>query len=227
MAKENGSKQTMQQRVYQELRHSLMVGAFVPGQAISLRKLADSLQTSLMPVREAVNRLIAERAFEMLPNRTVIIPTLDEEKLAELMRWRKTLEGAAAEQACLNIKSRAIKKIVAINEELHQAVEDNELQLTLIKNQEFHFEIYQASGNTILLPMIESLWLQGGPFIFYSLASPQVVWNGEHHLKAIQAIKDKDPATVKAAIEEDIQNTADFLLKSHLFKRVTPRPLTR
>lgn len=225
MAKATEAKQTMQQRVYQELRHSLMVGAFVPGQAISLRKLAESLKTSLMPVREAVNRLIAERAFEMLPNRTVIIPSPDEEKLAELMRWRVVLEGAAAEQACLKIKPRELKKIEAINNELHQAVEDNELQLTLTKNQEFHFAIYQASANTVLLPMIESLWLQGGPFIFYSLASPKVVWNGTHHLEAIKAIKKKDPAAVKEAIEKDIRNTADFLLKSHLFKRVTPRPV--
>lgn len=227
MANAKSSKKTMQQQVYQELRHSLMVGAFVPGQAISLRKLADSLQTSLMPVREAVNRLIAERAFEMLPNRTVIIPTLNEEKLAELMHWRKTLEGSATEQACSHIKPRDLKKIEQINEELHQAVEDNELQLTLTKNQEFHFEIYQASGNTILLPMIESLWLQGGPFIFYSLVSPQAVWDGSHHLKAIQAIKDQNPEEAKLAIEEDIQNTADFLLKSHLFQRISPRPVKR
>lgn len=226
MAGSNGKKQTMQQKAYQELRRSLMVGAFVPGQNISLRKLAESLQTSLMPVREAVNRLIAERAFEMLPNRTVIIPTMDEEKLAELMYWRKTLEGAAAKEATANFSSRTLKKIETINNDLHQAVEDNELQLTLIKNQEFHFEIYQASKNTILLPMIESLWLQGGPFLYYSLSSPQVIWDGAQHLKAIQGLKDKDSAVVKKAIEEDIQNTTDFLLKSHLFKRVNPRPIT-
>lgn len=227
MAVANNSKQTMQQKVYQELRHSLMAGAFLPGQPISLRKLADILHTSLMPVREAVNRLTAERAFEILPNRTVIIPSMDEEKLAEIMRWRRTLEGAAAEQACLNFKSSAIKKIETINDELHQAVEDNELQLTLLKNQKFHFEIYQASGNTILLPMIESLWLQGGPFIFYSLASRQVVWNGEHHLKVIKGLKKKDPAMVKTAIEDDIQNTTDFLLKSHLINPVVPRPISK
>jgi len=225
MARSSGSKQTMQQKVYQELRRSLMVGAFVPGQNISLRKLAESLQTSLMPVREAVNRLIAERAFEMLPNRTVIIPTMDEEKLAELMYWRKVLEGASAEAATTNISPRRLKKIEIINEELHRAVDDNELQLTLIKNQEFHFEIYEASKNTILLPMIESLWLQGGPFLYYSLSSPQVIWNGAHHLKAIQGLKKKDSAVVKSAIEDDIQNTADFLLKSHLFRRSSPRPI--
>lgn len=133
--------------------------------------------------------------------------------------------SAATEEACLKLTLRNIKKIETINQELHQAVKDNELQITLMKNQEFNFEIYQASANTILLPMIESLWLQGGPFIFNSLASPQVVWNGAFHLKALQGLKDQDPRAVRTAIEEDIQNTADFLLKSHLFKRMSPRPV--
>ena len=221
----NSSKQTMQQKVYQELHHSLMVGAFAPGQAISLRKLAESLQTSLMPVREAVNRLIAERAFEMLSNRTVVVPTLDEEKLAELMYWRKVLEGTATAQACAKIKRTGIKKLEAINDALHKAVETNKLQLTLIKNQEFHFEIYRASGNAILLPMIESLWLQGGPFIFYSLAAPKVVWDGSHHLNAIQALKDGDAEAAKKSIVDDIQVITNYLLKSHLFKRISPRPI--
>ena len=226
MTETKSPKKTMQQRVYHELRHSLMVGAFAPGQTVSLRKLAESLQTSLMPVREAVNRLVAERAFEMLPNRTVIIPNPDAEKLAELMRWRRILEGAAAEEACTNIDARKIKELESINKKLLRAVKDNELQLVLLRNQEFHFKIYEASGNTILLPMIESLWLQSGPFMYYSLAAPQLVWNAVHHVTAMDALREKQPKKVKKAIQEDIQAAADFLLKSHLFNKASPRPIS-
>lgn len=225
MDKKYGAKLTLQEKVYQELRHSLMVGAFVPGQALSLRKLAASLNTSLMPVREAVNRLTAERAFEILPNRTIIVPSMGREKLAELMRWRKNLEGAAAEEACLKVSSHIIKQLEVLNKDLHQAVKKNELHLTLVKNQEFHFKIYEASGNNIVIPMIESLWLQAGPVIYFSLASPQIVWNGSHHLNAIEGLKDKNPAVVKAAIEDDIQHMADFLLDSHMFNTSGLRPI--
>lgn len=217
---------TMQEKVYQELRHSLMVGAFIPGQPISLRKLSESLHTSLMPVREAVNRLVAERAFETLPNRKVVIPDMSGEKLAELMYWRKTLEGKAAEQACKKVTPALIKKVESINQKLLDAVEADDFSLTLITNQEFHFTIYQAAENSILLPMIESLWLQGGPSIYFSLASPNVLWNGQFHLQAVNALKAKDPKGIRKAIENDIQVTADFLLKSHLLRRVKPRPIS-
>lgn len=225
MSQTGARNETMQQKVYQELRHSLMVGAFVPGESISLRKLAETLQTSLMPVREAVNRLIAERAFESLPNRKVIVPYLSEKKLAELMYLRKVLEGRAATQAAKKMTPEQITEITTINTKLVQAVADDDFHLTLIKNQEFHFAIYSVSENTILLPMIESLWLQGGPSIYFSLVSPNVIWDGQHHLEAIEALRAEDAKRLRKAIEQDIQVTCDFLLKSHILKRVSPRPV--
>ena len=225
MTQTGARSETMQQKVYQELRHSLMVGAFVPGESISLRKLAETLQTSLMPVREAVNRLIAERAFETLPNRKVVVPYLSEEKLTELMYWRKILEGSAAMQAAKNMTPKLIKEIKSINADLVQAVEEDDFHLTLIKNQEFHFAIYRLSENTILLPMIESLWLQGGPSIYFSLVSPNIVWNGQHHDEMIAALESNDAKALRKAIEQDIQATSDFLLKSHILRRVRPRPV--
>ena len=225
MTQTGARSETMQQKVYQELRHSLMVGAFVPGESISLRKLAETLQTSLMPVREAVNRLIAERAFETLPNRKVVVPYLSEEKLTELMYWRKILEGRAVTQAAKNMTPKLIKEIKSINADLVQAVEEDDFHLTLIKNQEFHFAIYRLSENTILLPMIESLWLQGGPSIYFSLVSPNIVWNGQHHDEMIAALESNDAKALRKAIEQDIQATSDFLLKSHILRRVRPRPV--
>jgi DNA-binding GntR family transcriptional regulator len=226
MAQPRAQNETMQQKVYQELRHSLMVGAFIPGQPVSLRKLSESLQTSLMPVREAVNRLIAERAFEMLPNRKVVIPEMSSKKLSELMYWRKVLEGKAAEQACEQVTPALIKKVGKLNDALLKAVEADDFHLTLIKNQEFHFAIYTAADNSILMPMIESLWLQGGPSIYFSLVSPNVLWNGQFHQQAIEALQSNSPRDLRQAIENDIQVTAEFLLKSHMLRRVKPRPIS-
>src|SRR5690606_23865059 len=86
--------------VYQEIRQSLMVGTFAPGEKVSLRSLAQQVGTSLTPVREAVNRLIAESAFEVLPNRWVMIPTMTEEKFDEITHWRCQLESDATRRAC-------------------------------------------------------------------------------------------------------------------------------
>ena len=54
----------------------IMSGGFEPGAEMTLRTLAQALQVSLMPVRDAIGRLVVERALEMLPNRTVIVPEI-------------------------------------------------------------------------------------------------------------------------------------------------------
>ena len=55
---------TLGQRVYNELRDFLMVGGMQPGEKIPLRQLTSAFGTSLMPVREAVQRLAAEGALK-------------------------------------------------------------------------------------------------------------------------------------------------------------------
>src|ERR1700755_924479 len=53
-------KGDVQDKVYAELRHWLMIGLFLPGEPITLRHLAHELGVSPMPVRAALRHLIAE-----------------------------------------------------------------------------------------------------------------------------------------------------------------------
>ena len=208
---------TLQQQVYEELRHSLMVGAFIPGQAVTLRSLAARLGTSPMPIRQAINRLIAERALEMLPNRSVVVPRMSRQKFAELSMLRQTLEGMAAAEAARHAKPGLVKKLKKINAELLGVVEGRDVLRVLDLNQQFHFAIYEASTYQLLVPMIESLWLQAGPFMYFSLSGPSVRWDTSRHKEAIAAIAGGDAKASRRAIEGDIGAMADYLLENISF----------
>ena len=54
-------RETVQDRVYTELRRALISGMFAPGQVVTIRQLSDALMTSTMPVRDALGRLIRAR----------------------------------------------------------------------------------------------------------------------------------------------------------------------
>src|SRR3954470_18965844 len=86
----------LQNQVFERLRRGLMVGAFVPGQVMSLRKLANGFGTSPMPIREALTRLVVVNALEETTNGSVCVPRLTSGRLAELFSVRELLEGAAA-----------------------------------------------------------------------------------------------------------------------------------
>lgn len=201
--------------VYKEIKQSLMVGTFAPGEKVSLRSLAKQVGTSLTPVRGAVNRLIAEGAFEVLPNRWVIVPSMTEEKFDEIVYWRTQLETEATRRACRNVTRRLVKKVKGINEKIHKVVEQGGDRKDLLeKNYEFHFTIYRNSKSTILLPMIESLWLQCGPFTYYSLLSPKDLWNAKHHDEIIEALQSGDERSAANAVKRDISSMAKFLKES-------------
>lgn len=78
----------LQNQVFERLRRGLMVGAFIPGQVMSLRKLANVFGTSPMPIREALTRLVVVNALEETTNGSVCVPRLTPERLAEIFSVR-------------------------------------------------------------------------------------------------------------------------------------------
>jgi DNA-binding GntR family transcriptional regulator len=208
----------LQDRVVDQLRRGLMIGAFVPGQTISLRRLADDLGTSSMPVREAINQLVAANALEMLPNRTVCVPRMTPARFDELSRVRQALEGMAAEAACRRATSQLVKRLEKINGELLRAIRERSIVQCLAKNQEFHFTLYEAANSEVLLPLIEPLWLMAGPIMYFSLISPDMPWDASAHNDVLAALKSHDAAGARRAIERDIRNTAAYLLKCSVFQ---------
>jgi DNA-binding GntR family transcriptional regulator len=204
----------VQNAVLQNIRKGLMVGAFMPGQVISLRKLASSVGTSPMPVREAFKQLIAANALEELPNHSVRVPRLSAERIAELFSVREVVEGMAARAACTNATADLVPKLEAINRDLIAAIKRRDILACLAKNQSFHFTLYHAANSATLAPLIESLWLQCGPTMYFSLLSPAMPWDASAHAEIVHGLKAKKPASVQRALARDMRTTARNLLRS-------------
>jgi DNA-binding GntR family transcriptional regulator len=208
-------KDTLHERVYGELRTALMTGRFLPGQSVTIRALADAFGTSAMPVREALRRLVAEQALEILPNRSVIVPRMTRERLEDLRRVRAAIEGMAAEQAAAHITADELDKLQALLEQMRVKVKQGGTHGYLSQNQDFHFTIYAAARSAVLLPIIESLWLQIGPVLTVISADPKLsaIFAEKHHTKALAALRAGDGAGAREAIAGDISEAADYLLE--------------
>jgi DNA-binding GntR family transcriptional regulator len=208
---------TLRLRVYGALARGLMGGMFTPGEAVSLRTLAARLGTSAMPVREAVSRLIAARALLMLPNRSVIIPRMTRERFLELTRIRQKLEGMLAEMACIKATASDIADLVRINDDLKRCLATDDLRGAMSGNMTFHFALYEFAGSEVTLPLVETLWLQAGPFVALSAKLPNMRWNLRHHGRLITALRAGDHKAARRAIEDDIEQSLQQLLKKASF----------
>src|SRR5688500_18343096 len=92
-------RSTLWDGAYASLKSALLAGRLAPGERLVLRKVADDLGISLTPVRDAVNRLIAEKVLErgsVGPAGGAIVPLLTADQFSQLMTVRSSLEPMAA-----------------------------------------------------------------------------------------------------------------------------------
>lgn len=212
---------TLQERVYQELRHALYLGRFMPGDQLTIRSLARALGTSPMPVREAMQRLVAEQALVQLPNRTIRVPALTPEILTELVRIRMEIEGYAAERAARRGTPALCRELREINEQFRKAIEAEDSAGILEGNQLFHFAVYRAADAGELLKIIESLWLRFGPILASERNVPGSIAmfaRGVHiHERITAAIERRQPAEARFALALDIRAAAAWFRHNYSF----------
>ncbi|MGH7004883.1 MAG: GntR family transcriptional regulator, partial [Alphaproteobacteria bacterium] len=151
-------RETMQERVYAELRKLLMQGRFQPGQALKIADVAGAFGTSIQPVREAIRQLTAERALEALPNRSARVPVWDRARLDDLHKARIAIEGLTAEMAVARATDDDVARLTSILDAEIAADDASRVEASVAQNREFHFTLYRISGSAVLMPIIESLW---------------------------------------------------------------------
>ena len=207
-------RETVQERVYAALRDRLMRGGFEPGQKLKIGELAAAFGTSAMPVREALNRLAAERAIESMPNRSVRVPALSKDALQDLMETRFAVEGLAVARAALNMTASTLETLRTLIDAQSETDAEHVSEASAEQNRAFHFAIYRKSGSSVLLPIIESLWLQFGPYL--RVASER--FDGREgrgtnfHVEIVDALARGDGDTARAALEADIGRAFDLVM---------------
>ena len=194
------------QWVYFLLRNNLLCGRIKPGIALTIRGLADLLSVSPMPVREALHRLACEGAVEVKNNRRVIVPMMTAEKFNELCDLRILLETHAAEGALPYINDQHIELLGQLDAKIDDAVEQGNVDNISLYNQDFHRELYSANPFQISIPLIESLWLQLGPFSRIAISKLEKAYLVDRHAEALEALKQRNQFGLRRAIEADIRD---------------------
>jgi DNA-binding GntR family transcriptional regulator len=196
-----------------------MRGGFAPGQKLKIAELANAFGTSAMPVREALNRLAAERAIECMPNRSVRVPSLMKSSLQDLMETRFAVEGLAVARAAANTTPATLAALRQLIDAQSQTDAEHVSEASAEQNRAFHFAIYRQSGSSVLLPIIESLWLQFGPYM--RVASDR--FDGREgrgtnfHVEIVDALARRDGKAARAALESDIGRAFELVTTGQTF----------
>ena len=194
------------EETYKSLYRSIIAGHFEPGKVLTIRGLAQELGCSAMPVRESVRRLVALGALEMQSTRRISVASMTEPRFQEILSARVLLEPEISARALPATNKKLIQQLERIDQELDDAINKGDPEMYSQKNWEFHFTIYRASECPILLRLIESVWLQFGPFMRMVTGRLGTTYQVDQHVKAIEAMKNNDEVALREAIRLDIQD---------------------
>lgn len=106
--------QTQTENSYARLREKLVAGELAPGQRLVNRSLADEFEVSVIPLREAINRLASEGLVNQIPGAGAFVHSPDGRELQELLIFRESIESTAAAEAARHISDRELDALQAV-----------------------------------------------------------------------------------------------------------------
>ena len=211
--------QTMAAKVYQDLREMIMSGQLQPGERLTLAGMAAALGTSVMPVREAVNKLAADAALEILPNKSVRVPVLTRSDFQELVVVRLVVEGLAVETAANRISAEHLGRLAELEHAFCReiALAQPDVNQIIQINKQFHFTAYAAAQMPVLSSLIEGLWLRIGPVLNLDLRNSRSRRRSDlpsvmAHRALLAAMRAGDGVAARAALALDINGAAEVIL---------------
>ncbi|MFA5606437.1 MAG: GntR family transcriptional regulator [Leucobacter sp.] len=205
---DNVTKSSMAARV---LREAIRDGVFPPGTQLKLTMLAEELNMSYTPLREALQMLHAEGLVATRPHSSAVVLGLDVERAREVYRLRMVLEPYAARLACERVTYDEITELMRINDRMKQVVADDRLDLIPSLNKQFHMKLYEFSGSPILLDFTQRLW-NGVPYQAISL-SDRALDSIAGHDEVLAALRSSDPDAVEKQLREHISSGSEAAMK--------------
>ena len=192
-------------QVYESVRNALVEGKYEPGQRLTIAGLANELGVSGTPVREAIFRLVTERALEMKAATEIRVPEMTPNQFREIQRIGILLQGEAAEVAAQIITSEQLRSLEGIQEQLVTVAEEDLGRATSL-NRQFHFEIMVAADMPMLLATVEATYAMKGPImkLYLQETHMQEKFEQVHHEAMLEGLRTRDGMKARQAMESDI-----------------------
>ncbi|MFA6504689.1 MAG: GntR family transcriptional regulator [Treponemataceae bacterium] len=206
---------TLSERVFEHIKDDILMGVMKPGDRLLYEKLAEKLNVSLTPVKEALLMLEQEGLVKTVPRKGAYVTQLTNRDVLEYTQIRLALECLAVDIFCEKKKDTSDFSILRqINRELELATKSKDTGECMKKDIKFHYAIVTLCDNKRLSDLINQLPLSN----FYGHMGTQqiMVERGKliliEHSQIIEALAAKDATLTKALLKSNIlEPQVDYL----------------
>jgi len=205
----------LNQKVYRILKEAIIKGFLEPGTKLLENKIAEEMHVSRTPVREAMQKLVAEGFVKTTPNQTMVVTEVSLEDVKDVLQIRGVLEGLAGRIVAKKINEQGIDELENIVAQMSLHVSKKDLTSYCKVDDEFHNLILNVCGNKWIIQIRDNL----GSFIYRfrikSLSVPgRLKCSLEEHQKIMGSLKKHNSEEADKLSQIHMENTIINILKN-------------
>ncbi len=199
---------TLAEKAFETLHSAIITGRLRPGARLPIEELAELLDMSPMPIREAVRRLDAAGLVENIPHRGARVTQLSITDLREVYEARMALEMLAIRRAAERFPPAREAEATHRLGVLKQMSDDNSAA-TSEAHEAFHFALYAAAGSVWLMRLIRPVWETSERYCLEQPQCRQLEARGGEHDELLAACVAQDPDRAVLALHDHLATTAN------------------
>lgn len=194
-------------KAYQLIRHKIITLELPPLSAIDEQALMEDLQLGRTPIREALQRLVAEGLVISAPRRGMYVAEIGITDLQKIFEMRMVLEGFCARLAAQRISAEQLSQIQAVIQDLEQTPNSDGKALMEL-DERFHHLVYLAADNEFLAATLGRLHALSHRIWHLVLDRIGDVRGAmEQHIAIAAALQERDGAQAEELLQ---QHVSDF-----------------
>lgn len=206
---------------YWTIRDAIRNGVIAPGDALIELDLAEGLNMSRTPIREALRRLAVDRLIEPGTRRGYLVPTISISEFVEIFEIRELLDGLSARHAAQRMGVAEISMLEHVLRQHEQAIDEDNLPLIMSTAEEFHTLIRIGSKQTRAPQLLEVLTDASQSAKGRELAPDRMREAAAEHQAIFDAIACHDSEMAEERTRQHIRNAlrAQILAYQHSSQR--------
>lgn len=212
-------RERLADQAFEIVRDRILDRTLLPGQRLSVPELARELGLSRSPVREAVQRLVAQGLGTERPRQGAVVAVADPAELSQLYEVRAALEGLSAQLATLAAPPGLIEELTELLASQRAAFDAGDGPGVIRADLSFHSRLAAASGNVELVRVLDPIH---GRSAIAMLAGELRSWPAramQEHQSIIDAIAAMDPHEARLRSEQHV-----LLVRQRLMGKLADEP---
>jgi len=203
---------------YEILRNDILTGKYTPNERLILKDLANYLNLSMIPIREALGHLERDGLVRQIPHQGYTVAPFSVEEIEELFTLRISLESLALEIIIKKSKENLISKLYLLTKEMNKNIKEKfssqnpRRKKFMLINRDFHLTIATFTGFIHLPSILNNIFDMSERYM--NLLEFVVGLNSIdylEHLEILKSIERKDEKSAKVKMEKHIRRVLNEL----------------